>query len=278
MRRSQGVARLLKRPAPVASTDSTVDLRRPRIQLSEPLGDGPSIAARLLGQYGDKLLGLAPADLALRLEHPLLLLEPRLLLLAVRGNGIQGIPQQKRVGPHLPNAVDHESLERLSGDRSHRAFRPPTTVHPRAGVVPVRLPAGRGDRGGHHGSAGDAPDEPAQQEPVLVASARRSVAAPLAQHLAHAGEQVVIHDALLLATVNLAPVLNLADVGHVGQQLAHRRLFPPAAFMARAAARHPGLRTPAPTVQRLDDTQERALLPAPTARPRPAPGCARRSA
>src|SRR5713101_6338571 len=221
MRRSQGVARLLRRPAPVASTDSTVDLRRPRIQLSEPLGDGPSIAARLLGQYGDKLLGLAPADLA---------------------------------------------------------FRPPTTVHPRAGVVPVRLPAGRGDRGGHHGSAGDAPDEPAQQEPVLVASARRSVAAPLAQHLAHAGEQVVIHDALLLATVNLAPVLNLADVGHVGQQLAHRRLFPPAAFMARAAARHPGLRTPAPTVQRLDDTQERALLPAPTARPRPAPGCARRSA
>ena len=86
-----------------------LDLYCTSVQLPEPPRDRSRIAT--LAQRRDQLASLATDALELHLQRPLLALQLRLLPLAVVGDGLQSVAQQRRVAPHRADSVDHEGFQ-----------------------------------------------------------------------------------------------------------------------------------------------------------------------
>jgi len=64
----------------------------------------------------------------------------------------------------------------------------------------------------------------------------------------------------VLAREDLAPAVDLADVGDVGEQVAQAALAPRIALVLFAILHSPGFSAPASAVDGLDHTEERFLL------------------
>ena len=154
--------------------------------------------------------------------------------------------QRRRVAAHVADAVDDERLQFGRRDGPDRALcRPPATDR-RAGVVAVGLPSRGAGRRGHRRAARSAAHEPAQEEAVLVTAAG-DVLPSLVQQLTDAGERARVHDARVLALVELALEADLADVGRVLEQPAKASLVEPAPAVERVLLRGPALGVPAST-------------------------------
>lgn len=113
-------------------------------------------------------------------------------------------------------------LRRLAGARgaSRRAGVPAALLRVGTHVVAVALgPVLGGARRRHGTIAGHAPQEALEQRAELVANRRAPGAAvPLEKRL-HPLPDVRVHDGGVFAVVDLGFVLDLANVGDVGEQL-----------------------------------------------------------
>src|SRR5262249_49324966 len=146
-------------------------------------------------------------------------------------------------------------------DRLARAGVPPALLGVGAGVVAVapRLVLA-GVRRRHGAAARHAAQQALEQEAELVADRRPAAAAVAQQRRLHLPPRLGLDTRLVLAVVQLGPVLPLAGVGGVGQVVVQRRLRerPPAALLA--LARRPALGRPVAPPQLLHHRQQGLVL------------------
>ena len=173
---------------------------------------------------------------------------------------LQHAPQYRRVAAHAAKLLQNRALQRRSRHAPRLALRPPLLMGLDAHVVAVH-PVLLLDVGVDHADvAGCAPDQPLEQGAMLVADVAAAATTVPAEHGSHVVPDLVVHDAVVLAFVDLVAVLHLAQVDLVGQQIVEVVLGDGLAARLPAFARGPRLHAPVAALEFLHYRYERAVF------------------
>ena len=168
--------------------------------------------------------------------------------------------QHCRIPANSPDVLDDRTLQRGRGHRLRRALVPSALVRLHAHVVSVERVLLLDVGVDHPRVATCAPHDPFKQCAVLIADVAAAAPAVPVQGLLHSIPDLVIHNALLLAGIDLAVEFDFAGIDGIGEHIVERGLRERAAARAPSLARGPGLHLPTAPVKFLDHRNQGAVL------------------